>query len=157
MPDLNDQQFGEGHWDRSGEEPRWVESHESLVRKALSSWQGWPTDMRIHIEDDLQGAPQPSSGSGKKMRAQAGALYREVVERAQPNPAPLYRGSHETPAGLTSWSEDRKVAETWARKGQGQVFERPPGTARGLRMSDYVGTSIPEKEWVVDVSKDDED
>jgi hypothetical protein len=40
-----------------------------------------------------------------------------------------------------------KVAEKWAAKNNGKVFEKPKGT-KGLRIADYHGYD-PEKEWIV--------
>jgi hypothetical protein len=61
----------------------------------------------------------------------------------------LYRGSHREPKGWEPWTSSRQVAELWAEKNHGQVFELPSGT-KGLRVSDYLG-SDPEREWIVSV------
>jgi hypothetical protein len=141
-----------GAWDRSGPEPRWVQPHHELVQEALHSWKGWPSDMRIHMADEMAGAKQPSSGSGKRMRAQAAALLRELGANAQPNPRQLYRGSHEAPGGIQAWSESKRTANYWAKKNKGEVHVLPKGTGRGIRVSDYIRSGIDEsgeREWLI--------
>jgi hypothetical protein len=140
-----------GRWDRSGEEPRWEQRHSELVADALHSWKGWPTSMGLHMSEELAGAPQPSSGSGKQMRSQAAALIREINERGQTNPRMLYRGSHVEPAGFRAWSERRGVASGWAKKGGGEVYKAPRGTVRGIRVADYIksGVDEQEREWII--------
>jgi hypothetical protein len=80
------------------------------------------------------------------MRSQAAALLWEIEHKSESAPA-LYRGSHEKPHGYESWTEDRKVAASWADKNHGQVWELPPGT-RGLKIGDYLSHD-PENEWIV--------
>jgi len=138
----------QGEWDRSGDEPRWVQSHDALVEAALHSWKGGTGEMVIHIGDERTGAPVPPSGSGKKARTQAAALLWEIAHKAKASP-PLYRGSHREPKDWEPWTSSRKVAELWAAKNHGRVFELPSGT-KGLRVADYLG-SDPEREWIVSV------
>lgn len=137
-----------GEWDRSGDEPRWAQAHAALVKAALQSWKAESATMPVLIRDERHDAPLPDSGSGKKMRAQAAALLWELEHKARRSPQPLYRGSHENPKGLNSWTSFLKTAELWAAKNNGKVFTLPKGT-KGLRVSDYLG-SDPEREWLVE-------
>lgn len=57
---------------------RWSQNHRALVAAALRSWSGHPVEMRLHLDDAAANAPQPGSGGGKIMRAQAEALAREI-------------------------------------------------------------------------------
>lgn len=141
----------DGEWDRSGNEPRWRQSHESLVRDALRSWKGDPITMRLHFADEREHEPEPGSGTGKTLRAQARALLWELAHHARPSPIALHRGSHVEPNGIQSWSEKRRVASSWASRNGGRVFTLPKGT-RGLRVLDYTSSAFDsEAEWVVDV------
>ena len=136
-----------GEWDRSGEEPVWRQPHDELMREAMYSWRGWPSDMALHMADEEAGAPQPGSGNGKQRRAQAAALLQEL-DRAPTNPVRLYRGTTgDRPGTAQSWSSDRKVAEHWAGLGGGQVQTMEPGSAKALRMGDYVNDDV-EKQWI---------
>mgnify|MGYP000405564302 CR=1 FL=1 len=137
-----------GEWDRSSGEPRWRQSHRELVVAALRSWKGSPSELRLHLLDEELGAPLPGSGSGKIMRARAGALLWELAHNPRPATRVLYRGSHLTPEGPQSWSESRKVAELWASKNGGRVFVRAKGEP-ALRVLDYTTSAFDsEREWV---------
>ena len=138
----------EGEWDRTGLEPVWHQSHDALVLDALHSWKGDPVEMNIHIADERGNAPLPASGSGKQKRAQAAALIYEMTHNNTVSRKPLFRGSHETPRGEQSWTTSRKIAERWAAKNNGQVFDLPAGT-RGLRIEDYFYDTMNEKEWII--------
>lgn len=104
--------------------------------------------MNIHIADERGNAPPPANGSGKQKRAQAAALIYEMTHNNTVSRKPLFRGSHETPRGEQSWTTSRKIAERWAAKNNGQVFEIPAG-AEGLRVEDYFYDTMNEKEWLV--------
>lgn len=139
----------QGEWDRSGPEPRWRQSHKALVAAAVRNRKGTPAEMTLHMRDEEEGAPEPGNGSGKMMRAMARALLWEINHKARPSPKPLFRGSHQDPKGMQSWSEKKSVAELWARKNNGQVFALPKGT-KGLRCEDYGSSAFnDEKEWLV--------
>lgn len=138
----------EGEWDRAGPNPVWRQAHEELVLAALISWKGDPVEMNIHIADERGNAPLPANGSGKQKRAQAAALIYEMTHNNTVSRKPLFRGSHETPRGEQSWTTSRKIAERWAAKNNGQVFELPAG-AEGLRVEDYFYDTMNEKEWLV--------
>lgn len=142
---------GTGHWDRSDPEPRWVQDHDELLQDALWSLKGHTSTMHIHLRDVRTNAPQPSSGSGKQMRAQAEALWRHLNDHGRTNDIPLYRGSHEEPGEIEAWSEDPKVAQQWARKGGGKVWVLKPGEGHGVRVADHItsGLDQTEREWVV--------
>ena len=163
------QDYEEGTWDWSTGDPRWVQPHESLLQDALHSWKGDPVDMRLHMQHERAGEPQPSSGGGKKMRAQAAALIREMETNARLNPQALYRGSHREPQGYQAYSESRAVANTWAKRhnkyrqtqgAHGYDVAEPAttrvarkGTVRGIRISDYAGhggLDQVEREWIID-------
>ena len=129
----------------------WRQRHEELVRDALHKWKGWPSDFAIHDREARNREPVPTSGGGKKMRAQAEALRWEIEHNARPSIAPLFRGDNRAPEGVRGWSESPEVARHWADKGEGAVYELPAGT-RGLRIADYVPEGIEdEREWIVDM------
>ncbi len=139
----------DGEWVRDRGSPIWRQAHPALVTRALRSWKGDPAEMRLHLRDEMEGDPLPGNGSGKMMRAQAGALLWEVRNNPRTTTKPLYRGSHVEPVGPQSWSESKKVAELWASKNKGRVFVLPKGS-RGLRVLDYTTSAFDaEKEWVV--------
>lgn len=143
----------DGGWDMSGDTPRWVQPHETLVMDALASWVGSPSDMRIHMHDELQGAAQPGSGSGKIKRAQAAALLKEINENGKPTPK-LYRGAtnHRPLDNIPeSWSENRATANRFAKMGKGTVEVLPAGAGRGIRMADYIKAGLDEyeRQWLV--------
>lgn len=123
----------------------WSQNHDALMRAAISTWKAAAADLTLHAEDELSGGPAPASGSGKRMRAQARALLWELSFHARKSPS-LYRGSHVAPRGLEPWTSSRAVAERWAKKNGGQVYELTRGS-RALRVSDWWGTD-PEREWI---------
>ena len=131
-----------------------VDEHGDLVRRALWSWVGWPSDMRIHMADEIAGAPEPSSGSGKDRREQARTLLAELRERGRPNDKPLYRGAskgHEPSTELpSSWSERLAVARKWAGK-DGTVETLKKGAGHGIKMGDYVESQQDdqERQWLI--------
>ncbi len=143
-PDFDAPAEGEWRWSESGE-PVWVQQHDALVGDAIHSWKGWPSDMRIHMQNEADGEPQPRSGSGKQMRARAAALLWELNNASKPSPTPLFRGSHVEPVGLQSWTTRKSIARLWAGRA-GTIFRLPPG-AKGLRVSDY--RHDVESEWLV--------
>lgn len=139
-----------GAWDRSGPEPRWRQEHRALVAHALRSWKGSPAEMKLHLRDVDAGAAIPSSGTGKLMRAMAEALRWELGHNAKATARPLYRGSHERPVGVQSWSSRQSVAQAWAGKNSGRVWIAPRGI-RGLRIADYTSSAFDsESEWLLD-------
>lgn len=142
-----------GHFvrDEQGLATHWEQPHEELLSDALHSWKGSPSDMRIHLSDEQAGAPEPGSGSGKQMRAQARALLHELETNSRLNDKTLYRGDHRDPEPHSEWSESRKVAETWARKGGGTVHVRKPGEGQGIRIADHISSQINDAErgWIL--------
>ena len=153
QPDPSAPAEGEFTFDEHHIATGYRQKHEHLVQDAIHSWGGWPTDIRRELGREKEGAPLDLGGSGtqKIWRAQAGALNHELQTNAQSNPTALYRGSHEEPKGVNSWSESRAVANHWARKGSGQVFVARKGTVKGLRRQDYTGVGpANEKEWLVE-------
>lgn len=119
----------------------------STLRAAIATWKGSATDMQIHIEDELSGAPVPPSATGRRYREQAQAILEELRRHARRSPGPLYRGSHRVPQGVEPWTSSLAVAERWARKNGGRVHVLPPDTP-GIRVSDWWGAD-PEREWIV--------
>lgn len=94
-----------------------------------------------------QGTSQPNSGSGKILRAQAAALLWELQHHSKVSRIPLYRGSHEAPRGFQPWTTSKALAEKWAGRNNGEVYELP-GSTKGLRIADYLGSDV-EREWIV--------
>lgn len=128
---------------------RWSQNHTALVAAALRSWSGDPVEIRAHLADVANEASLPGSGSGKIRRAQAEALVWELANATTPSKGKLYRGSHVEPRWLQSWSSRKKVAERWAARNGGRVWELPRGT-RGLRRLDYTTSAFDEEaEWLV--------
>lgn len=136
-----------GDWDRTEDTPRWMQEHRTLVEDALWSWVGYPSSMRIHIDAEQNNEPQPPSGSGKKMRAQAAALAYEVEHNSRPNDEVLYRSAGTLPTGITSWSKRKAVAKRW----RGDLYRLPVGAARGIKVSDYITSQIDhdEQQWLI--------
>lgn len=137
-----------GVWDRTTGTPEWKQRHFKLVQSAVNSFKGASSDMQIMVLDELRDEPTPSSGSGKIMRKQAAALIWEMRNKSRRTPK-LYRGSHVEPSGLTCWTESRRIAAEWAKRNSGRVWVREAGGV-GIRASDYMLRSDPEKEWIVD-------
>jgi hypothetical protein len=107
--------------------------------------------MVLHMQDERKDAAQPGSGSGKQKRAQAAALLYALTHDARKCGNTLFRGSHEAPVGVQSWSTKPRVAPVWAGThwgGLGGVWELPKG-ARGIRVVDYLDHGDVEKEWLV--------
>ena len=110
------------------------------LEEALWSWKGWPSDMGIHMADEVAGAPEPSSGSGKQKRAQAAALL-QALRDAPLNPVTLYRAGNIGPYA-SAWSESRKVAQGWSNRGGTPVQEMAPGTAPSIRIADFISSGL---------------
>jgi hypothetical protein len=142
---------GRFEFDEDGNATHWAQPHDELVADALHSWKGDPSSMRIHMAAERAGEPEPWSGSGKQMRAQARALLHEIETNSRPNDRTLYRGDHREPGPHSEWSESRKVANHWARKGGGTVHVRKPGEGMGIRISDYINSQMNEGErgWIL--------
>lgn len=134
--------------------PRDVKRHVSpMLKSAVVRWKGDPTDLGIHAQDELEGAPVPPSGSGKKLRAMAAALLKEVEDNAEPAPT-LYRGDDSPPEDnssvLLGWTSDKKIAEKWAKKRGGKVYTLKG--AKGLNLSKFGRDgkdTFEESEWIV--------
>ena len=119
---------------------------------SLRRWKGSPDDAQIHIADAINGAPVPPNGTGKRFRAEAEALMKELKSSSVPSKAVLYRGDQKDPhgAGPLGWTTKRSVAERFAKRYGGKVWELPKGT-KGLRIKDYIQTELDdlESEWIV--------
>jgi len=123
-------------------------------------WRWVSSDMgtvELHAKDELAGAPEPSSASGRKLRAEARALLQDLKENGQPVPA-LYRGAEVDPASestrvFQSWSSNVTTAVTFAQKHwkSGKLYRLRKGTAIGLPISRYLSSedSLEEQEWIV--------
>ena len=133
---------------------RWVQPHDELVVEALRRWKGSPDDAHIHIADAINGAPIPANGTGKRFRAEAEALLKELRSRSKASSVPLYRGHPLDPKGRgpLGWTTKRSVAKRFADRYGGKVWELPKGT-KGLRIKDYIQTTMNdlESEWIVQV------
>jgi GNAT superfamily N-acetyltransferase len=129
---------------------KWTQNHESLVRDAVKSWKGSPTDMTLHVMSELNGEEMPNSGSGKIMRAQATALLKEVAENGEPAPK-LYRGAsippEKDPSPLLGWTSKKSVATAFAKKNNGEVYTLEG--ASGLDTSKIKAHGMGEAEWIV--------
>jgi len=142
-----------GEWIfEDGAAVEFVAPHEELVAGGLRSWVGSPADMHIHMADEIAGAPQPSSGGGKIMRAEAKALLEELARNGKPTPK-LYRGATNTSLDEIpqSWSENRATARRFAKLSGGTVDTLQPGEAVGIRMADYITSGLDEfeQQWLV--------
>lgn len=142
-----------GEWIfEDGSAVEFVAPHEELVAGGLRSWVGSPADMHIHMADEIAGAPQPSSGGGKIMRAEAKALLEELARNGKPTPK-LYRGATNTSLDEIpqSWSENRATARRFAKLSGGTVDTLQPGEAVGIRMADYITSGLDEfeQQWLV--------
>lgn len=133
-----------------GDQMRWEGPHDELLREALYEMKGSKSQMHIHLDDEVWGAPQPGSGSGKRTRAYARALLTELRTAARPNPVPLYRGGTLNDL-VNSWSESRQVAERFAQRYGTDVQVLPAGQGRGLKVADYIHSGLDdiESEWLV--------
>ena len=122
------------------------------LKAAVVRWKGSTSDIGIHAQDELDGKPVPSSGSGKKLREMAAALLAEVKTKSEPAPT-LYRGDDKPPSGnsspLLGWTSNKKVAERWARTYGGQVYELEG--AAGVNLKKIAGETLDggEDEWIV--------
>ncbi len=133
----------------------WRQSHEELVKRALSKWKGSPTDIRFHMREEASGNPQPESGGAKQTRAQSAALLYELKNNAKTTPK-LYRGDGVDPktGEPYPWSESKEIAKEFAGK-NGKVHELPAGQ-KGLRIQDYSDKPSvfdTEQEWIVRTQK----
>jgi hypothetical protein len=129
------------------------EQHRELVEGALHSWVGAPSDMELHMQQEISGVPYEGSANGARMRAQAAALLREIDTAGRPNDRDLFRGprTQEAPDMPTSWSESRKVAEGFAKKRNKPIETVKKGQAKGIRMADYIdsGLNESERQWLI--------
>jgi hypothetical protein len=126
-----------------------VQHHADLLRSAISTWENDPVLLRRHLSAAMAGEPWPKDVYAARERAKAEALFYEVT--TNPRRAPrLYRGAATPPSGLTSWTTSRRVAERFAAKHYGRVFELPAGEL-GMRVKDYDQRSghPAEREWVL--------
>lgn len=129
------------------------ETEKRLVTNALGSWIASPQTMRIHMANEVQEI-DPDEGPAAQLREEAAALLRAVQEGGT-NTKRLYRGATSIDPGdlgiPQSWTESKAVARKFAGK-DGQVFTLEPGTARGIRMDDYLESSMNnrEKQWLID-------
>ena len=127
-------------------------SEQEALKAAVGRWKGQTSDLGIHVQDEIDGSPLPSSASGQKMREMAAAILKEVKENSKPAPT-LYRGDDKTTGSNTSalvgWTSNLGVAEKWASKYGGTV--QTLEGASGVKLSDIVGKTrdMGEDEWVV--------
>jgi hypothetical protein len=125
---------------------------EDVLRRAVVRWKGSPSDLHIHAQDALSGAPVPTSASGERLRAMAEALLHATEARGRPAPV-LYRGDRihpaENPSPLLGWTANRDVAQHWAKVYDGTVY--PLEGRRGLNLQEIVGDMFDdgEAEWIL--------
>lgn len=123
------------------------------LQSALRRWQGDPSDIDIHIDDEIAGAPVPPSGSGARMREEARLILAELQRRGRATPK-LYRGDHMAPQQtrrvLLPWTDQLQIAQGWAKQSAGKVYQLGEG-ARGICLRDYHLGSLDEGEWIVDM------
>jgi hypothetical protein len=118
----------------------------SLVQAAVESWVGSPTQMQLAMRDEIEGAPMPPSGSGRRYREMGEALLWALSYRSRVSRSRLYRGAHVMPQGWNSWTSDIRVARAWAKKSGGQLWTLPVRT-RGLCVADFAKDY--EHQWIV--------
>lgn len=160
-PDRSAPQDGEFDWSgvkNRGElnqqgDPAWRQHHDALVYDAVHAWSGDPVTVTPQMLHELNNEPTPGSGSGKQMRARGAALLWELQHKSRFNDKTLYRGdTHDNTASRRwqAWTEDKRVAGLWARKGRGTIATAPPGSLKGLKSEDYIGSNMGEREWIID-------
>jgi hypothetical protein len=137
--------------DEDGQATHWEQPHDELLHDALHSWKGATSDMHLHMADEQAGAPEPGSGSGKQMRAQARALLHEIETNGKPNPKPLYRGDQRQPGPYSEWSEKRSIAAGFAKRYGGEVHVKAPGEGHGIRIADHINSQMNQAEagWIL--------
>jgi hypothetical protein len=126
-----------------------------VLKSAVARWKGFTSEIDLHLKDELSGRPAPQSASGAKMREQAKAILREVIENGEPAPT-LYRGDDKPPSDndstLLGWTSDKQVAEKWAKKYGGQVYTLKNATGLDLSRFGSAGDGtddFQESEWIV--------
>jgi hypothetical protein len=143
---------GDGGGGSAASPYKYFTSESEALKSAVTRWKGDPTDLGIHVQDEIDGLPPPPSGSGTKLREMASALLKEVKENSRPAPT-LYRGDNKTTddnsSALVGWSSNRRVAEKWADR-YGGTLQTLEG-ASGVKLSDIVGKIMDtgEDEWIV--------
>lgn len=127
-------------------------SHEKALHSAVVRWKGSPSDLGIHVQDEIDGKPAPQSASGRKLREMAASLLREVKDKGEPAPT-LYRGDDKPPDKNTSpllgWTSNRRVAEQWARDYGGDVYTLEGVTGLNLKKVVSDVFDVGEDEWIV--------
>lgn len=136
----------------------WKQNRRSILIDAIRSWKGDPTDMSLHMRDEIENKPISNSGSGKIMRIRAKELLSEVILNSEPAPI-LYRGDTKSPKSINSpllgWTSDRKYAFHWAKKYEklhetkGKVYILR--NSKGLNLNRLFGAiDYSEMEWIVE-------
>ncbi len=128
-------------------------SYEEVLRAALGSWKGDPSGIHLHMSDALNGEPEPSSKSGRQMRAHAEIILDALKHHARPAPRTLYRGANRDPSSLplpSGWSTRLNQARIFAKTSGSTVWQTPKGTM-GIRIADHSYSQLDEveAEWIV--------
>lgn len=120
--------------------------HRRLVVDALQRWRGSPSSIRIHLAEVAAGRARTLHSYD---RARAMALAWELKHNLKANPKMLYRGG--TVTNLSPWTENKAVAKLFAKSGGGVFSKIGRGSAKGLRLADYMKDRMfaREKEWIV--------
>jgi len=129
--------------------------HKNLVAQALGEWRKGPSRTMFMGEPHM-------------LAARAIALDHEIETNRKANPQPLYRGAGTPPEEelgegvgkktLLSFTENKPVAQTFAKVNEGKLFSFSAGQVEGLRMEDYGVTpmnvqtkagNLSEAEWLI--------
>jgi len=124
-----------------GKKPGEFAPHDSLKQAAIK-WMGDSSTMALHLADISSG----TSGSG--VNRQLAEHLHAAVQNAPLNKVTLYRGDHQSPTGHQSWTSRKSVAEGWAKRGGGKVWEIPPGSMPALPLKGLIPNDA-EKQFIV--------
>lgn len=122
------------------------------LKAAVVRWKGNPSDMVIHMQDEMDGKPAPQSATGARLREMASALLKELKENSEPAPT-LYRGDNrhadDNSSLAVGWTSNKKVAQYWVGFYGGEVHVLE--NANGVCLRKIVGDTLDggEDEWIV--------
>lgn len=125
----------------------WNRKEAGSLADALSSWKGYPTDMRLHMSAEVDGEPEPSSASGRDKRDSARTILQALQTNLTAAPI-LWRGGgiyQPDPRIPLGFSEDKSLAKRFSHGGDETMYRLEGAT--GLQISTYTFDS--EHEWLI--------